>query len=96
MPHICMDEILMFMAMLPFIGVFFRKIHAWWHSKLNHKCHEKACDNTHTEHVSDPPFTLKINKHVVIEQSYLIDELEKCSPEVRAACIALMENDKIK
>lgn len=42
MPHICMDEILMFMAMLPFIGVFFRKIHAWWHAKFSHKEHKKS------------------------------------------------------
>lgn len=94
--HFCYDELLLIFSMLPFIGVFFRKIHAWWHSKLNHKCHEKACDSTHTEHTAPVPFTLNFNKNIVIEETYLIDELEKCSPEVRAACIALLEDDKIK
>jgi hypothetical protein len=62
-----MDEILMFMAMLPFIGVFFRKIHVWWHSKFKHKEHEKV--------------------------PYLIDELQKCSPEVQDACIKMVEGE---
>lgn len=30
----------MFLAMLPFIGVFFRRIHAWWHAKFSHKDHQ--------------------------------------------------------
>lgn len=50
MPHICMDEIIMFMAMIPFVGMFFRKIHAWWHQKFNHKCHQDACQEQHVEH----------------------------------------------
>lgn len=39
MPHICIDEVLMFMAMIPFIGVFFRKCHLWWHNKFQHTAH---------------------------------------------------------
>jgi hypothetical protein len=91
-----MDEIIAFMAMLPFIGIFFRRIHTWLHGKLNHKCHEKTCDDTHVEHIVPAPFTLNINKRIEIEETYLIDELNNCSPEVRAACIALVENSKIK
>jgi hypothetical protein len=37
--HICGDEILMLMAALPFIGAFFRRIHAWYHVKFKHKDH---------------------------------------------------------
>lgn len=48
--HWCMDETLALMAMIPFIGMFFRRMHAWWHSKFSHKCHEKTCDDTHVEH----------------------------------------------
>jgi hypothetical protein len=46
-----MDETLALMAMIPFIGMFFRKMHAWWHAKFSHKCHEKTCDDTHVAHV---------------------------------------------
>jgi hypothetical protein len=51
MPHICMDEILLFMAMFPFIGVAFHKAHSWYHMKFGHGCHQdKHCDETHVEH----------------------------------------------
>jgi len=50
--HFCMDEVLMIMAMLPFIGVFFRRVHAWWHGKFNHRCHHVTrCDEHHLEHI---------------------------------------------
>jgi len=50
--HFCMDEVLMIMAMIPFIGIFFRKCHAWWHSKFNHQCHHVTrCEDTHVVHV---------------------------------------------
>lgn len=38
--HICMDEILLFFAMFPFIGVAFHKLHAWYHKKFHHKDHK--------------------------------------------------------
>lgn len=53
MPHICIDEILMFMAMFPFIGFYLRKLHIWYHVKFGHKCHEKTCSDTHVEHEKD-------------------------------------------
>lgn len=37
--HICMDEILLFFAMFPFVGVAFHKLHAWYHKKFKHKDH---------------------------------------------------------
>jgi hypothetical protein len=46
-----MDETLAVMAMIPFIGMFFRRLHVWWHSKFHHKCHEKTCQDEHVEHV---------------------------------------------
>lgn len=48
--HFCADELFMLMAMIPFIGIFFRKVHAWWHAKFNHKCHEKSCHDNHVDH----------------------------------------------
>lgn len=48
--HWCMDETLAVLAMLPFIGYFFRRLHAWYHTKMGHTCHEKHCDDTHVEH----------------------------------------------
>jgi hypothetical protein len=48
--HFCQDELLMILAMIPFIGIFFRKIHIWYHAKFHHKCHEKNCDAEHPEH----------------------------------------------
>lgn len=41
MPHFCADELFMIMAMLPFIGNFFRKIHTWYHTKFKHHHHKK-------------------------------------------------------
>lgn len=52
--HWCMDETLAVLAMIPFIGYFFRKLHIWWHNKFHHKCHEKGCDSNHVEHKDDP------------------------------------------
>jgi hypothetical protein len=37
--HFCIDEFLAVLAMIPFIGFYFRKAHAWWHVKFNHKHH---------------------------------------------------------
>lgn len=48
--HWCMDETLALLAMIPFIGYMFRKLHVWWHTKIDHTCHEKHCDATHAEH----------------------------------------------
>ena len=52
--HWCMDETLAVLAMIPFIGYFFRKLHAWYHSKMEHVCHEKHCDDTHVDHPYSP------------------------------------------
>jgi hypothetical protein len=51
--HFCADELLAILAMILFIGIMFRKLHAWWHSKFHHVCHEKHCDETHAEHEGD-------------------------------------------
>lgn len=48
--HFCTDELLAILAALPFIGIFFHRLHAWWHKRFNHKCHEKNCDSSHLEH----------------------------------------------
>lgn len=39
--HWCADETLMLMSMIPFIGIMFRKLHTWYHTKFHHKEHEK-------------------------------------------------------
>jgi len=52
--HWCMDETLAVLAMIPFIGYFFRKLHAWYHAKMGHTCHEKHCDAVHVEHPYSP------------------------------------------
>jgi len=52
-----MDETLAVLAMLPFIGYFFRKLHAWYHAKMGHTCHEKHCDDTHVEHTVKKSFS---------------------------------------
>lgn len=38
--HFCMDEALMLMAAIPFLGLWFRKVHHWYHLKFKHKNHE--------------------------------------------------------
>lgn len=39
--HICMDEVLAFLAIFPFIGFFFRRLHVWFHLKFKHKPHTR-------------------------------------------------------
>jgi hypothetical protein len=48
--HFCSDEALAISTSIPIIGVFFRKLHKWYHSKTHHKCHEKDCQAEHVEH----------------------------------------------
>ena len=48
--HFCQDEALAIMSAIPAVGVFFKKIHAWFHKKTHHKCHEKDCYEDHVEH----------------------------------------------
>lgn len=52
--HWCADETLMLMTAIPFVGMYFRRIHAWWHNKFSHKCHEKTCEEKHVEHPKKP------------------------------------------
>jgi hypothetical protein len=48
-----MDETLALLSVIPFIGYFFNKLHAWWHAKFHHKCHEEGCSEQgdHTAHI---------------------------------------------
>lgn len=52
--HWCMDETLAVMALIPFIGIFFAKVHGWWHKHFHHKCHEPHCHDEHVEHCHMP------------------------------------------
>ena len=52
--HFCSDELFMLMAMIPFIGIFFGKMHTWWHKHFHHKCHEEGCKAEHVEHCKMP------------------------------------------
>ena len=52
--HFCMDEVLMIMGLIPFIGYWFAKLHAWYHVKFKHRCHHvEQCPDTHFEHISE-------------------------------------------
>lgn len=48
--HFCTDELIAIIAMLPFIGYYFNKLHTWYHLKFKHKCHEISCQSTHVKH----------------------------------------------
>lgn len=48
--HWCPDETMLLFSLIPFIGIYFHKLHTWYHSKFKHKCHTKNCDETHVEH----------------------------------------------
>lgn len=52
--HFCTDELLAILALIPFIGIFFGKLHTWWHKHFHHKCHEKDCSAEHVEHCHMP------------------------------------------
>ena len=60
--HWCMDETLAVLAMIPFIGIFFGKVHTWWHKRFQHKCHEEGCKAEHVEHTSVPVVFEKENE----------------------------------
>lgn len=49
--HWCADETIALLSAIPFIGYFFARLHAWWHKKFNHPCHEEGCKDTHIHHV---------------------------------------------
>lgn len=38
--HFCADELFMLLSLLPFIGVYGRRLHNWYHTKTNHRAHE--------------------------------------------------------
>jgi len=38
--HFCIDEAMMIMAMIPFIGIYFKKLHLWYHTKVKHRSHD--------------------------------------------------------
>jgi hypothetical protein len=48
--HFCQDELIWILTFIPFIGIFFKRLHAWYHAKFNHKCHEESCSSSHVEH----------------------------------------------
>src|SRR5208282_1140260 len=48
--HFCSDELIAILAMIPFIGIFFRRFHTWYHKKTNHPSHALVCDH-HVEPV---------------------------------------------
>lgn len=52
--HWCIDETLALLSIIPFMGYFFGKLHAWWHVRFSHKCHEKNCNQVHNIHCKMP------------------------------------------
>jgi len=38
------------MSAIPAVGIFFKKLHNWYHEKINHKCHQAGCDEHHLNH----------------------------------------------
>jgi hypothetical protein len=67
--HWCMDETLAVLAMIPFIGYFFRKIHAWYHAKMGHVCHEKHCEDKHVDHPYSPYDRANWHKDQVVSEA---------------------------
>jgi hypothetical protein len=56
--HWCNQEteaLLILLSTIPFIGLFFKRLHARFHAKWNticgNKCHEEGCQDTHAAHV---------------------------------------------
>lgn len=37
--HWCGEETMLLMTAIPFLGVFFRRLHTWYHSKVKHLPH---------------------------------------------------------
>ena len=86
--HFCSDELLMILAMIPFIGIFFTKIHNWWHLKFGHKCHEKGCGSKHVEHYN--PYDKKHwhqPEQVTAEDANLLSNKESYSLTLRGIVV---------
>jgi hypothetical protein len=66
--HWCMDETLAVLALIPIIGIFFRKLHTWWHTHSHHKCHEKTCNEEHVEHPYSPYDKKHWHKDVTVSE----------------------------
>jgi len=57
--HWCYQEteaLLMFLASLPLIGLFFRRIHTRWHAKWKTLCGHKNCEAIHSRLEIKPDF----------------------------------------
>jgi len=64
-----MDETLAVLAMIPFIGYFFRKLHAWYHAKMGHVCHEKHCEDKHVDHPYSPYDRANWHKDQIVSEA---------------------------
>lgn len=53
--HWCNDENLALLSAIPVVGFYFRKLHAWYHSKIHHPCHHEGCAQPHVEHSDASP-----------------------------------------
>lgn len=40
--HICSEEIIAFLSIVPFIGIGAKRLHFWWHGKFKSKCPNKC------------------------------------------------------
>jgi hypothetical protein len=43
--HFCSDELMVLLAAIPVIGLYFLKLKTWWHIKFNHNANE--CHSSH-------------------------------------------------
>jgi hypothetical protein len=45
--HFCTDELLAIMMVVPFVGVWARKLYVWWHSRCKCPSHEEHEGHEH-------------------------------------------------
>jgi hypothetical protein len=61
------DETYATLAAFPVIGFYYKKLHAWYHKKMQHPCHHPGCPEKHLEHTG--------SEQKIIEKDYSKFEL---------------------
>lgn len=88
--HWCMDETLMVLSVLPFIGAFFLRVKTWWHVKFSHS--KKEC---HSDHHPCVPRKWKITGRVT-GKDYGIFEAVSTQSALDELARSMIGEDKVK
>jgi len=87
--HWCADETFALLALLPFVGIYFYRLHAWYHKKFNHKCHTHNCNEHHIEHID---YKSPVVSSISFDQISDIDLEERRGKEITQSLLSTFPN----